>query len=256
MKKFLSEHITERNIQNFALSNVRKRGVLKRVEIEEVQFRFPVFRPLKRIHFYDGLNVEVSTSLIDEELSGLTIDFNEHILLWRPLYFELTHSIDHESETAADNSSNVQDIVDNIVDIRLNTHQDLQDFEPQMRDVKVNWRSTTSLLVPRTPSSLKKQEEVEDHQRMMIGILTATSIIMNCKNEDRIEFGKIGESIYVETAVLRYARIDTTSTRIVALEFPNIDTIREAERAGRALTRLCSINKSCHKIVDEYFGKF
>ena len=91
MKKFLSEHITERNIQNFALSNVRKRGVLKRVEIEEVQFRFPVFRPLKRIHFYDGLNVEVSTSLIDEELSGLTIDFNEHILLWRPLYFELTH---------------------------------------------------------------------------------------------------------------------------------------------------------------------
>lgn len=256
MKKFLSEHITERDIHSFALSNVRKRGILRRMEIEEVQLRFPVLRPLRRIHFYDGSNVEVSTSLIDEELSGLTINFNEHILLWRPLYHLLTAEVDQESDLTSDKSPSVQSVIDNILDIRINTQQDLLDFEFQMRDVKANWRSTISLLVPRSPSSLKKQEEVEDHQRMMTGILTAASLIMNCKSEDRIEYGRIGERIYIETALVQYTRFDTASTRIVALEFPQIDTIREAERAGRALTRLCSINETCHNIVDEYFGNF
>ena len=259
MKMFEGPTFSNEVIHSFAEARIKKKGLLKREPIELFEIGQPIMRVFRQIDFYNEDDEFVSTSLVDVELAPLVYVFEENLLLWRPLYVNLVQGntpfdlyrnrLGHDKET-------LEIITNQLINARKAAQEEIEEFRDEFAKVQSGWKSSSmSLLIPKSPSSLREQERVESIKRSAEGIIRAVSLVINCSYDSRINSAAIGEYILVQTTLIRYTSLVDDSIRILALENPSAERIEDALWKGRALTRLLDINSNCRNyIVDRVFN--
>ncbi|MFW9921416.1 MAG: hypothetical protein ACFFED_17590 [Candidatus Thorarchaeota archaeon] len=258
MKILTGPKFNDEALRTFAETCIRKKGILKRESVEGFNIGNQFMRTFRYVEFFDANSCLISKSLIDEELASLLNDFEETILLWRPRYANLAHEDITLAHQQANRNNEDKEFLEGVIADFLGARKTAQDNLSELKDEIVNmqssWRSTASLLLPRSPSALMKQEEVDKAKRYSDGIVRATSLVMNCSDSSSVESAVVGERVVVETTLIEFYSLENESRRIVALENPSAENINDAQSKGRALTRLLEINEICReKLSDSIF---
>jgi len=253
MKIFVGPEFIDEALHSFAEARMRRKGILRREPREIFQIGKILMRSFRRVEFFDSDSNLISTSLIDDEFTSLVNSIEETILLWRPRYVDLLLEDVafgfSESKTYNEKLESLQAIVNDFLGVRKTAQNNLLELKDEIADIQNNWRSTASLLLPRSPSTLMKQEEVAKAKRHSDGIIRATSLVMNCSDSSSVEYAVLGESALVETTLIEFHDLEKESDRIVALENPSAESIDDALSKGRALTRLLEINGKCREML-------
>jgi len=258
MKILAGPKFSKEALHNFAETRIRMKGILRREPIEGFQIGNPLMRRFRYVEFFDVNSNLVSTSLIDEELATVLNIFEETILLWRPRYANLAqediNSRYQDVNGYSEKKESLQAIIADFLSIRKSAQDNLSELKDDIVNMQSSWKSTASLLLPRSPSALMKQEELDKAKRYSDGILRATSLVMNCSDSSSVDSAVVGERVFVETTLIEFYSLENKSRRIVALESPSAEDIHDAQSKGRALTRLLEINETCReKLIDCIF---
>ncbi|KXH72893.1 MAG: hypothetical protein AM326_00780 [Candidatus Thorarchaeota archaeon SMTZ-45] len=249
MKMLSGLQLDEQSLHSLAKAKAMKRGVIRREILESYEIAHPIWRIFRHVHFLDANSEVISASLFDMELASLVESFEESLLLWRPRYDGLLQEntpIEYSLDTGDENGIKVlESIVNELIEVRQSAQNDLIGLTKEFMKTQISWKSTASLLLPRTPSSLREQEDIAKEKRSADGLLNASSLVMNSSSDSLVESMKIGESVLVETALIKYTAFENDSVRILVLENPSAESIEDAVSKGRALTRLSEINHRC-----------
>ncbi|MHA1636397.1 MAG: hypothetical protein ACTSUB_00135 [Candidatus Thorarchaeota archaeon] len=243
MKEQESQKFSQGVVQEFLVSKIKKKGVLKKIPIETLKVYMSIDRWFRTVQFTTKSG-NVYTSLVDELLSQYVSEFEDSLLLWRPKYVtgqmsEFTGSLSSEEEQERKNK--VLQIVERIVRKRKESGKKLSELDESIKKVKVNLQSSVAFLLPKPPSSLRKDESKLAEWREESAIFIASSLVTNCPTDEEIETIELQNGVYVNTHLGIYSNNESGSKRIVALETTRAKTMEDAMRYGRALTRFCDI---------------
>lgn len=243
------------SLHSLAEKKSRKKGIFRTELIERFEVTYPIWRVFRYIHFLDSTNEVISTSLFDEGLAPFVKGFEESLLLWRPRYDDL-NKVDAPIDASLNDEHNdiiesLKSTVNELIEVRQSAQTELIGLTEEFMRTQTDWKSTASLLLPRSPSSLRKQEEIAKMKRTADGLLNASSLVINCTSNSIVESMTVGDCVLVETALIKYTEIGTDSVRILALENPSAESIEDAVSRGRPLTRLSEINQSCKNVLIE-----
>jgi hypothetical protein len=181
----------------------------------------------------------------------LVVEETEQLLLWRPRYAEVP-SIPIQTTSdipSLPSVSYIQEFVEREMESRNSRIDASSELREELQDRQPLHRSTMSLILPRSPSSLREQEAINRRKREADSWLKAKSLLMNLKLTDQPSYVEIGERIFVNTVVLYYQSLSFDNERITVLENPLSNSLEDAEVSGRALTRLAFLNKQCFKLL-------
>ena len=258
MKILTGSKFSDEILHSFAETSIRRKGLLRREPIEGFQIRKPLMRRFRYVEFFDANGNLISMSLIDEELATVLNIFEETILLWRPRYANLAQEDttlgDQDARRYSEKKESLQAIIADFLGVRKTAQDNLSELKDDIANMQSSWKSTASLLLPRSPSALMKHEELDKAKRYSDGILRATSLVMNCSDSSSVDSAVVGERVFVETTLIEFYSLENKSKRIVALENPSAENIDDARSKGRALTRLLEINEICREmLIDNIF---
>ena len=166
---------------------------------------------------------------------------------------EIQNSSDSAITSVPDDSL-LQATINDLIDRRLAAQQELDESEDDIKRVHADRRAAVAFLIPRRPSSIKKQEELEDERRSSHGIHLATSMIMNCPRGSIVSKGTLGRRFWVPTVMTEFRNLETRRSRLVFLESPDAASLENAVNSGRALTRLCQLDESVSNHVHRQFS--
>jgi len=180
-------------------------------------------------------------------------DKDHRILLWRPKYSNISTITDNTIELEKKNDPNkdsVQSVIDDMMEERW-TSQELDDeLKPKLKRLQADPLSTISIILPRSPGGLRKEQFIIDKRKASHAYILATSLVTNCSPKDIITSADIGERVLVETIIAIFRANDGTS-RLLALESPGTNSHTEAVKSGMALTRLCKLYGNCRELVSK-----
>ncbi len=253
IKILLGPDFIDESLHSLATARTKKRGVLRREPIESYQIGQSTMRAFRYIHFFDSDNNAVSTSLIDEEFTPLVRSFEEVLLLWRPRYVSLVKE-DAPFDYPQERTSNVKreylkSTVNDLINERRTAQEKLSDLRDDIVKIQDNLRSSTSLFLPRSRSSIRKHEEIAKMKRSADGVVKASSLVINCLDTSIVKSASIGNCVLVATTLIKFRSLENDSSRILALENPSTGDIPDALSKGRALTRLLDINEKCRQML-------
>ncbi|MFW9958629.1 MAG: WXG100 family type VII secretion target [Candidatus Odinarchaeota archaeon] len=237
----------------FATLKTKKKGLLRRESLEHYQIGKKIVRQFRYIHFFDAEGEFISTSLLDEEFASIVKDFEERLLLWRPRYINLVEeeaSFEFPARKTI-NEEALRAVAQELINTRKKAQENLADLQTEIAKTQNAWKSAASFLLPRTPSSIMKQEDIAGMKRSEDAVIRASSLLIGCSDDSVIESAKIGDYILVATILIRFSSNNDESTRILALENPSAENFEDALSKGRALTRLMDINEKCRQIIIE-----
>ena len=241
------------SLHSLAKRKITRKGIFRTELLERFEVAYPIWRVFRHIHFLDSANEVISTSLLDEGLAPFVSGFEESILLWRPRYDGLNQveaPIDFSLNDKDENTLKVlQSNVEELINVRQSVQKELVGLTEEFVKTQTDWKSTASLLLPRSPTSIRKQEEIAKMKRTADGILNASSLVINCSSNSIVESMTIGDCVLVETALIKYTTIENDSVRILALENPSAESVEDAVSRGRALTRLSEVNQGCKNVL-------
>jgi len=253
MKMLAGPMFSNEVLDSFATTRTKKKGLLKREPIEIFEIGQPIMRIFRQIDFYNEDDEFVSTSLVDVELASLVNAFEENLLLWRPLYVGLVHEgapFDLSRNRLGHDKETLETITNQMINVRKAAQKELEEFKDEFAKVQSDWKSSSmSLLIPRSPSSLREQDRLANIKRTAEGIIKAVSLVINCPYDSKVKSTAIGEYVFVLTTLIRYTSIIDDSIRIIALENPSAENIDDAHMKGRALTRLLEKNQDCQDFI-------
>ena len=240
------------NLEKLLQKKAAKSGRLSMDSEEKLESYHVVFRPFKKVTLnITGKRVDdlqQRFSLIDAELAPLVLDDDHRILLWRPRHANCKTSTDESITQPEIDSAPVQSLIDEMMEKRWQAQEHDEEMRPKLRRLQVDPLSTLSILLPRTPGGLRKEQVLIDDRKASHAYIFATSLITNCTSRNIITSADIGETILVETIIANY-RAEDESTRILALETPGTRSFNDAIKAGKALTRLCQLYVECREVV-------
>jgi hypothetical protein len=234
------------------------RGLFRRECVEKALTYPPLLRPFREVLWHVRTDNSEFWSLIDEDLSRLSLTPDQQLLLWRPLYAKCAweegkgHNV--SSVNSNPNDSLLQATVDDLIARRLAAQHELDKSEDEIRKVQADRRAAVALIIPRLPSSVRKQQELEQERRPSQGVQVATSLVMNCPQDAIVTMGTLGQRVWVTTMMIEYQNLETKSSRLVFLESPTAGSLEDAVSSGRALTRLCHLNESVSDYVHRQFS--
>jgi hypothetical protein len=252
MKVFTAPEFEREKIVRFLSDKIRKKGIINRENCESLEVRFDLLRPFRFVKWECSGDTIVPenhrVSLIDEDLAPIVKDLDDQLLLWRPKYSSLKieefETINQE-ETNEDTGFHLQSVIDDLVRRRSESLEILMTIDSDLHKIQRDAMSATSLVLPRSPSSPRKEAQLVDEKKLNHSIVVATSLVTNCLSEDQIKSGHLGDRVYVKTIAAEYIDKETSNSRWVFLEIPGAKSINDALKQGRALTRICSLNEQC-----------
>jgi len=251
MKMFTGPTFSHELLHSLANARTKKKGLLSREPLEIFEIKHPIMRGFRQVDFFDENDELIASSLLDVEMASMVEILEERLLLWRPLYVGLTkEDTPFEFSTNTIKQEDLEIVLNEMISIRKEACIELDELKNEFGSAQDGWKSSTmSLFVPRTPSSLRKQEKIADAKRTVEGVVKAISLVTNCPLESKIESARMGEYVLVQTTFLRFIINEDGSMRILVLENPSSEDIKEALMKGRALTRLLELNKGCSDYI-------
>jgi len=253
MKILKGLNINDDLLHAFATLKTKKKGLIRRESLEHYQIGKKIVRQFRYIHFFDAEGEFISTSLLDEEFASIVKDFEERLLLWRPRYINL---VKEEASfefpgIKTNNEEALRFVAEELINTRKKAQENLLSLQTEIAKTQNAWKSTASLFLPRTPSSIMKQEDIARMKRSEDAVIRASSLLIGCSDYSVIESVKIGDSILVATILIRFSSHNGESNRILVLENASAENFEDALSKGRALTRLLDINEKCRQIMIE-----
>jgi hypothetical protein len=232
----------------------KKSGFFSKNSQEHLEDYQIIFRPFKRVTLnVVGINndeIITKESFIDAELAPLIEDGNHRILLWRPKYVGCETVTDASIEEAILNNTAIQSVIDDMIEQRWQAQDHDEEMRPKLRRLQADPLIPFAIILPRTPGGLRKENVIVEDRTPMHAYVLATSLITNTASRDIIASSDIGNTIAIETIIATY-RNEEGLTRLLALETAGTDSLKEAIKSGRALTRLCELYGDCREILSK-----
>ncbi|TFH09033.1 MAG: hypothetical protein E4H14_05220 [Candidatus Thorarchaeota archaeon] len=244
MEIIKADWVEKANLEQLLQKKVKKLGYLEKYQV--------VFRPFKRVTLTitgkRSDDIMHKDSLIDAGLAPLVQDDDHRLLLWRPRYSNSSSIVDEDLQEPEINSDAVQRVIDDMMEKRWHAQDQDEEMKPKLRRLQVDPLSTISIIFPRTPGGLRKEQVLIENRKASHAYIFATSLVTNCTPKDIIISADIGNTVLIETIIATYQE-DEKMTRVLALETPNTNSFKDAIKTGRALTRLCELYVECREVV-------
>lgn len=252
MRIFLGPDFIEETLYSLAMKKTRKKGTFKKDSIESFKIGQSIMRIFRYVHFFDSNDNIVAKSLIDEELASLTRGFEEALLLWRPRYVDLAEGevpFEYPQERIEMGSTDtLESVVNEFISERRTAQEKLSELREEITKIQNEWRSTSTLFLPRSHSKMRNHEKTIEIKRSLDGVIKASSLVTNCPETSIVEYAEESHCILVKTILIKFKTSSNESTRLLALENPSAENTDDALSKGRALTRLLEINEKCKEI--------
>ncbi|MFX0108751.1 MAG: hypothetical protein ACFE7R_10725 [Candidatus Hodarchaeota archaeon] len=240
---------TEEEVNKFLQSRIRTSGILRRKHHESVAVFLPVWRPFRIVEWTVLGDSDPHYSMIDERMSPIVTSHNEQLLLWRPRYAAINitsiKSLDEEHSNQSIFDSHVERVMTDLYERRKEAQNALAEFDSELREKHTDQQQAVALIIPRTPGSIRKYNELIEKVKPLQSVIRATAIVANLPYKAVIEQGKLGERVHIGTYMALFTDLESGAKRNLILETPGAKSINEALRNGRALTRLCELNEDC-----------
>jgi len=239
-----ADWLEKADLEQLLRKKVKGKGKLEKYQV--------VYRPFKRVTLNmtgkRSNDTMQKDSLIDAELAPLIQDDDHRMLLWRPRYSSSSTIIDEDFHEPEIDSVAVQSVIDDMMEKRWYAQEYDDEMKPKLRRLQADPLSTISIILPRTPGGLKKEQALIEDRKTWHAYIFATSLVTNCSPKNIITSSDIGSTVLVETIIATYQE-DDESKQILALETPNTRSFKDTIKAGKALTRLCELYVECRDIV-------
>lgn len=252
MKVFEARTFSENSMRKYLTSQVRREGILRQKDREVLGQVKILYRPFRRVSWklesISGSEERTSSSFIDEQLSPVIVSSEHRFLLWRPRYADtgiLEQEMKDEVYIQSENNEAVKHIVDDLMLHRWKGQELDDELQPKLRKLQSNPLSVLALIVPRTPYSLKRENQVIKERKEIQSFVLASSLIANCSPKDIMISSEIGERVFVQTIVAEYKDALNGSIRLLLLETPGAESLHDAQKSGAALDRICSLYPKC-----------
>ncbi|MFW9926412.1 MAG: hypothetical protein ACFFDM_06540 [Candidatus Thorarchaeota archaeon] len=254
MKKLNGPGYTDSQIYDFLNSETRSEGLINKKSLESLENVFILYRPFRIVTINlsgtksNADQRKTTHSLIDEDFAGSFTDENHMFLLWRPRLANLIEDIveeDEETDLYPGNEDGVKEVLNELVDLRWRGQEEDEELRSALRSLQVDPLSSIAFVVPRSPGGLRREEEILEKRKSTHAYVVASSLVVNCSPKDIVVSAVVGERVYIETVVAEYKDLESDSTRLLLLETPGTSSLKEAKKAGGALTRLCQLYDSC-----------
>jgi len=261
LKVFEAPEYTTDELKEFFERQIRREGILKKRELEILDGIQIVERPFRRISWKlenpSGFEKKVRSSFIDEELASMINDSDHRFLLWRPRYaiLQVKESEDLVDIPFIDNVDAVQEVVDELVLMRWKGQELDDELKPRLRNIQADPLSAIALIVPRTPYGLKREAKLLEERRDIHSFVIASSLIMNCSPKEIVTGVDTGERVFVKTIVAKYCDVSNKMSRILFLETPGASSLRDAQKSGLALKRICDLYPEYKELIEKSFRK-
>jgi hypothetical protein len=184
-------------------------------------------------------------SLIDEQLASRVKVFDERLLLWRPRYVGLKPVDEARDEPVPAANRVLKVVIEELLQHRARAQDALTEIGPDLHRLQADSLSPLSLVLPRYLFRGKRERVLAERQQPFAGTLLATSLVTNCTPDLTIQAAVLEDRVGVGTVIGEYRDLETAATRLLALEAPGAASLKAAFNAGRALTRLCELSRSC-----------
>lgn len=234
----------------------RKEGIINKRNLETLEGIRIVHRPFRRITWElenpTGSEEKRSISYVDEQLSSSISDSDRRFLLWRPRYANLRIIETDASEVGhseIDNTEAVKKVVDDLILHRWNGQELDEELRPKLRSLQADPLSAIALIIPRSPYGLKREETIIAERKEIHSFVLASSLVTNCSPKDIMISAEIGERVFVKTIVAEFHDISNDNMRVLLLETPGSESLRDAQKSGFALTRICGLYPECLDMI-------
>jgi len=154
----------------------------------------------------------------------------------------------NEQEREPTDVSPVQSVVDEMMERRWKSQEHDDEMNPKLKRLQADPLSAISFLIPRTPGGLRREKAMIEERKEPHAYILATSLVTNCSPRDIVTSVDVGEAILVETIIATYRSTEGLS-RTLVLETPGTNSMNDAIKAGKALTRLCELYGECRDVV-------
>ncbi|TFH03324.1 MAG: hypothetical protein E4H14_16860 [Candidatus Thorarchaeota archaeon] len=245
MKVFETPDYSHEELTKYFEGQIKTEGIISKRNLETFEGIRDFYRPFRKITMImeSPLNSEekISTSYVDEQLSSIINDSSHRFLLWRPRYANLS-VLDADSSigeySMSDNSEAVKRMVDDMILQRWNGQELDEELRPKLRDLQADPLSAIALIIPRSPHGLRREETILAERKETHAYVLASSLVTNCSSKDIMVSAEIGERVSVRTILAEYHDISNDNKRLLFLETPGSDSLRDAQKSGYALTRI------------------
>ncbi|NHJ13480.1 MAG: hypothetical protein EAX95_07370 [Candidatus Thorarchaeota archaeon] len=241
--------IGQGKIALFLEGKIRTKGILKKEPIEELRISSFYWRPFRIVEWITSEGQGSNASVVDESLAIPELESNEDLLLWRPNYASIAATKGDGLKEEASDSDGLLQLIQNLVQKRLDAQERLAELEPEVRRIQADRRAAAGVLLPRTPGGLRKDAAVMERRQPDHGLLLATSIVMNVPNSVMVKDFTLGERVYVGTVSAVFIDNESSEERDLHLESPGAASLSAALKNASGLTRICSINGNCRALV-------
>jgi hypothetical protein len=254
LKVLVGPVISDDDLNLVAQARAKKAGLFRGRPQESVRITRSIPRRFRTVSFLDSSGDCIGTSLLDMKLSHLVRpgeDAATSMLLWRPRYAGLPYreiEASFRSNLVPDDPDH-RAFLEEFILARKQAQRDLVESRKDFAKVEKEWKSATSLLIPRAPSRLAQHEEAARKKREADSWTRAFSMVMNCSEESAVENHELGDVHLVMTRLIIYSDLNSEKVRMVAAENPSATSVEDALSKGRALTRLCEIDEDCFRAV-------
>jgi len=249
---------SDAEIEKFLAQQVEKRGRFSRHPTEELTHFKRVMRPFRRVTFQlSRLNSEAThtcRSLVDEQGAALVTDQNHRFLLWRPRYVDLDTYEDEADIHLPDNTDHVRTAIDEMVSIRWQGQEQDDELRPKLREIQKDPLAVITMIVPRQPAGLRREEKMLEESREAHAYVIASSMITNSTPKDIILSYELGAQVLVETVVAQFTSISEDGERWLFLEMADSTSLTATMKAGSALTRIAGLYEGFREAFREYHG--
>jgi len=235
---------------------IRREGIISKRDLETLEDIRVVHRPFRRIIWELESPTESegkrSISYIDEQLSSIISDSDHRFLLWRPRYSDLGLAERDASEvcySGIDNTEAVKKVVEDLILHRWNGQELDEELRPKLRSLQADPLSAIALIIPRSPYGLKREETILAERKEIHSFVLASSLVTNCSPKDIMVSAEISERVFVKTVTAEFRDSSDETMRLLHLETPGSASLKDAQKSGLALTRLCKLYPECVDII-------
>ena len=250
MLAFPSLQVSDSRITKFFSKWIQSSGFLRPRPLETVKILPFTWRPFRRIRWKcvndKGVATKPCFSYFDERCMSVTTEPIERLLLWRPNYTKLQADPltlkETENWSDIEDSTAINHFISRVIEDWKTAQTMVTSLTPEIREAQSSILTAFGAFVPRTPARRYRERELVDDRRSHQAMLRALSMVLNCPEHYSIEHGSVEDRVGVGTLVAEYTHLENQSTRFIALETAGAQTLTEAHKNGRALTRLLTLH--------------
>jgi hypothetical protein len=208
------------------------------------------WRPFRRIRWEcvneKGVATKPCFSYLDQRCISATKEPIERLLLWRPNYANLQPESMTQEETKNwpnnEEKTALNQFISQVIQDWKAAQTIVTSLTTEIRDTQSSILTAFGAFVPRTPARRHREHELVENRKSHQAMLRALSLVLNCPEQYSIKEGIVEDRIGVGTIIAEYTHLQEQTQRLIALETAGAQTLAEAQKNGRPLTRLMALN--------------